>query len=270
MVESLAELKKLCQKPDYKTKGNWYVRTILRDAALPATQLLLRTSVTANQVTLISLAVSAIAMVFLAVPGTGAFLAGAVLLQLWYYLDHVDGQIARYRKTDCLTGRFLDFLTHHLVHPALFFALGFYAFHITGSEAFILWGFVSALAILSFNLVHDVKYKTFFEKIEGLRVTTSVTLQKKGAEPSNVLKGTVPLVKRLYSLAHKSCEIHVMMNILTLAVFIQMMVSSWDLRYILFIFYGVLAPIVAVLKLAYILKHKQIDREYDDTFHATA
>ncbi|MFH0985293.1 MAG: CDP-alcohol phosphatidyltransferase family protein [Candidatus Omnitrophota bacterium] len=267
MVESLAELKKLCQKPDYKTKGNWYVRTILRDAALPATRILLHTSVTANQVTLISLAVSAIAMVFLAIPGTGAFFAGAVLLQLWYYLDHVDGQIARYRKTDCLTGRFLDFMTHHLVHPALFFALGFYAFHITGSVAFILWGFISVLAILAFNLIHDVKYKTFFEAVSKRK---PAAFELKGIECSQgIPEREVSLRRRLFSFAHKLCEIHVMMNLLTLAVFIQMLFSSWDLRFFLFILYGVLAPAVAVLKLAYILKNRQIDREYDDTFHAT-
>ena len=104
-MESLKELNVICQKPDYKTKGNWYVRTILRDAALPVTWLLLHTKITADQVTLASLAVALLGMIALALPGTGWFVAGVLLLQLWYYLDHVDGQIARYRKTVSLTGR---------------------------------------------------------------------------------------------------------------------------------------------------------------------
>ncbi len=266
MVESLAELNKICQKPDYKTKGNWYVRTILRDAALPTTWLLLHTQVTADQVTLISLAVSFVGMIFLSLPGTGTFLTGVVLLQIWYYLDHVDGQIARYRKTDCLTGRFLDFLTHHIVHTALFFALGFYCYAATESIFFVVWGFLSALAILVFNVMHDVKYKTFFEKLQ--RAGGDVTFKRRGDSPPANLIGAVPLPKRLFSLAHKICEIHVMMNILTLAAFFQIFAGAIDLRFLLFLVYGVLTPLIMILKLGFILKTQKIDQEYRETFDA--
>ncbi len=262
MVESLKELNKICQKPDYKTKGNWYVRTILRDAALPATWLLLHTRVTADQVTLASLAVSFVGMIFLAVPGTGAFLTGVVLLQFWYYLDHVDGQIARYRKTDCLTGRFLDFLTHHMVHTTLFFALGFYVFQVTGSVLFILWGFASALAILVFNVAHDVKYKTFFEAIAKQRTVTLTVREEDGScktsgEPASVKR-------RLFSLAHKLCEIHVMMNVLTLGAIAQILLNVIDVRTVLFLIYGLLAPAISIIKVVYILKTQQIDHEYQE------
>ena len=264
MVESLGELNKLCQKPDYKTKGNWYVRTILRDASLPMTWLLLHTRVTANQVTLISLAVSFVSMFFLAVSGSGAFLAGVAFLQLWYYLDHVDGQIARYRKTDCLTGRFLDFMTHHLVHTALFFAMGFYAYGVTENILFVVWGFMASLAILTFNVTHDVKYKTFFEKLQK----EGGTITKQGDSPSNALKGTVPLSKRLFSFLHKLCEIHVMMNILTLAAFLQFFLKDIDLRLFLSLTYGVIAPLIAIVKLTYILKTRKIDQEFEAVFGA--
>ncbi len=271
MVESLRELNNLCQKPDYKTKGNWYVRTILRDASLPVTWLLLHTRVTANQVTLVSLAVSFAGMVFLAIPGTGAFLTGAVLLQFWYYLDHVDGQIARYRKTACLTGRFLDFMTHHIVHTALFFAMGFYVFAISQNVFFVIWGFIASLAISVLNLVHDVKYKTFFERLESVRTAQSVILKPKAEEsqPETLRKkatqddagaGNVP--KRIFSFLHKFCEIHVMMNILSLAALSQLFVKGFDLRIMLFLIYGVLALILAITKLIHIIKTLAIDEEY--------
>lgn len=261
MVESLEELNKICQKADHKTKGNWYVRTILRDAALPATWLLLHTRVTANQVTLISLAVSLAGMIFLSVPGTGAFLTGTVLLQLWYYLDHVDGQIARYRKTDCLTGRFLDFLTHHIVHTALFFALGFYAFQVTGSAFYVLWGFISALAILVLNAIHDVKYKTIFEAFEKQKTVTLKMQEKDGS--SDASKESASLRRRLFSIAHKLCEIHVVMNILTASAVVQIFFSPVDARLILFLCYGLLVPIISIIKVAYILKTQKIDAEYN-------
>lgn len=265
MVESLSELNKLCQKPDYKTKGNWYVRTILRDAALPVTRLLLHTPITANQVTLISLAVALFGMFILMFPGPAAFFLGAFLLQLWYYLDHVDGQIARYRKTASLTGRFLDFLTHHIVHPALFFALGFYCSVVSELGIFALWGFLSALAIFVFNVMHDVKYKTFFEKLEQEGGTIQPKVKSapaSGKEPASFLR-------RVFSFMHKLCEIHVMMNILTFAAVLQLFWQAVDLRFFLFIVYGILSPSILVLKLAYILKTKKIDQEYSEIFNAS-
>ncbi len=258
MVESFKELNQLCQKPDYKTKGNWYVRTILREAALPMTWLLLHTPVTANQVTLISLFVSFLGMFFLAVSGEAAFLTGVLLVQLWYYLDHVDGQIARYRKTACLTGRFLDFLTHHIVHTTLFFALGFYCYAVTASVVFIVWGFFSALAILTFNSIHDLKYKTFFEKLQQ----NGGIIPKQRDAFRKAPQGAVPRAKRFFSFAHKCCEIHVMMNILTLGALIQLVFSTMDLRLFLFWVYGLVAPGIAVAKIAYILKVRKIDADY--------
>lgn len=262
MVESLRELNKLCQKPDYKTKGNWYVRTILRDAALPVTWLLLHTRITANQVTLISLAVSFAGMIFLATLGTGAFLVGVVLLQFWYYLDHVDGQIARYRGTACLTGRFLDFLTHHIVHTALFFAMGFYGYVATGSALFIVGGGAAALSILVFNVMHDVKYKTFFEKLEK----EGGTILKKGDCLSEDVKRAVSLSKRIFAFAHKLCEVHVMMNILTIAALVQIFVKEFDFRIALFVAFALLATFIATVKLGFILKTGSIDREYRAIF----
>jgi len=228
---------------------------------LPVTWLLLHTSVTANQITIVSLAIAMIAMLFLAIPGIAAFFAGVLFLQLWYYLDHVDGQIARYRKTASLTGRFLDFLTHHIVHTALFLSFGFYGYAASGAVLFIIWGCIAALAMASFNVMHDVKYKTFFEKL-SLEGGTIQPLAA-GSANSAPLK-SIP--RRCFSLVHKACEIHVMINVLSLAAIVQIFISKVDFRFILFMLYGAIAPFITVTKLAYILKHQKVDQEYRDLF----
>ena len=107
------------------------VRNILRDAALPITWLCLHTQITANQVTLISLVIALIGVSSFALSSNASFLIGSVLLQVWYLLDHVDGQIARYRNTSCLSGRFFDYVTHHLIHGAIPFSFGLHAFYQT-------------------------------------------------------------------------------------------------------------------------------------------
>lgn len=257
MVESLRELKKRCQKPNYRTVGNWYVRNILRDAALPMTWVLLHTGVSANQVTFFSLLVAFLGAIFFVIPGSVPFLMSVALFQFWYYLDHVDGQIARYRKTASMTGRFLDFMMHHLVHLTLFLALSYYAFKTLDHVIFLLWGFVSSLAILAFNLIHDVKYKTFYERCrqEGAVIEKSAEDSKKPKRPKGFLK-------KVFSLVHKSCEIHVMINVFTGAVFLQFAIV-WDLRVLLFFYYGVAVLAVFGVKFFHIILSKAIDTEYE-------
>jgi len=268
MLESLKELNKLCQKPRYKEVGNWMVRNILRDAALPITRLLLHTEVTANQVTLLSLIVGILGGVLFAFKPWGAFLAGAVLMQLWYLLDHVDGQIARYRKTACLTGRFFDYVMHHAIHGVLFFSLGVYCFSAANNIFFVWWGFLTSLSIMMFNLMHDAKYKTFFEGLAGLNTKTiSFSQPQDSVDKKQAAKKSI--VRQVFSLLHKLAEIHVLMTILSLAAVIAWITKgAWDLRFLLMIFYGITVPIIAVTKISYWIGRREIDREFDQTFKA--
>jgi hypothetical protein len=48
---------------------------------------------------------------------------GAVGLLLWYFLDHVDGQVARLQGRASLAGVYLDFWMHSLIHSVTFTAL---------------------------------------------------------------------------------------------------------------------------------------------------
>ena len=262
MVESLRELNKICQKPRYKEVGNWMVRHILRDAALPVTRLLLHTNVTANQVTLFSLLIGLAGAAMFSFLPRSAFLTGVLLLQFWYFLDHVDGQIARYRGTAGLTGRFFDFMTHHVIHGAVFFGLSFYVFRLTGSSLFVLWGFVTSVAIAMFNMAHDTKYKTFFERFAAARRIEVLTGSE--TEPAKTNSGS-SLLRKVFSLLHKLCEIHVLMNLLTLAAGLQFWVRA-DLRFCLFLFYGLVVPFISIAKISYLITRKEIDHEFNSRF----
>ena len=267
MVESLKELNKICQKPRYREIGNLYVRYVLRDAALPITWLLLHTKITANQVTLLSLIIALFGIALTVMPSNSAFLIGTLLLQLWYLLDHVDGQIARYRNTSSLTGRFFDFLMHHLIHGVLFFGLACYVFQITGGWIFIVWGFLTSAAMFMFNLIYDTMYKTFFEHILFSGSTISV-------KSSDRLETKVPgknmnFLKTAFSTTHKLCEIHIVMSVLTLGAFLNFFnLIPLDFRVISFYFYGIAVPVLATGKIAYFIKNKRVDAEYESCFGA--
>ena len=78
-------------------------------------------AVTPNQVTIVSAAVSLVAAWGLAVPGFRLF--GAVLLQLAFVLDCLDGQLARHRGLGSSFGAWLDQLTDRLRDIVLFGAI---------------------------------------------------------------------------------------------------------------------------------------------------
>ena len=66
---------------------------------------------------------------------------GVALAHLGFWLDHVDGQVARWRGTSCLDGVYLDYLMHHVGNLALGFALGYGLASRSGQPAWALAGF---------------------------------------------------------------------------------------------------------------------------------
>lgn len=259
---SYSDVKKKCQKPDYKTQGNWLVRTILRDAAVPVTWLLLHTKITANQVTLLLLLVGLLGSFFLAIPGQPYFLAGMILIQLWYYLDHVDGQIARYRGTATLSGRFFDFIVHDVLHATIFFAPGFSIFLQTGNLVWVILAFTASLGISVFNGFHGEKFKTFFEKLHAAEGKTVLMLPAKSQSTS--LKRS--WLGRLISFAHKTCEIHVAITLMTV---LSLLPSDWfffSIRLPVALWYGLVCPGLAIMKAAHFIINKKIDEQFAASF----
>ncbi len=76
--------------------------------------------------------------------GRACFVLGVVLLHLGFWLDHVDGQVARWRGTASLDGTYLDYLMHHAANLALGFALGYGLAARSGDPRWAIAGFAIA------------------------------------------------------------------------------------------------------------------------------
>ena len=267
MVESLSELNKIVQKPNYQTVGNWMVRKILRPAALPLTWLLLHTPITANQVTLFSIALGLFANFLLAQAGTINFLAGAFILQLWYLLDHVDGQIARYRKTASLTGRFYDFLMHHIIHPTMILGIGWYAWSQSQSNLLLLVVFISTFCLFLFNSLYDIQYKAYYERLLQFR-----TIEKRLQSSENQSRTTASdqeknRIKLAVQFIHKSIEGHVVLNVLTFGALLNhFWINDLDFRTVIFGYYSLAIPTILILKVTHAILTNKVDSQFDATF----
>lgn len=110
---TVVELRACVQKDRHHEIGNWLVRRVARPSAIYGCWLAIRLGLSAHQVTLAALGSSLGAAVAIGTGDRNLFVVGVMLAQLGFWLDHVDGQVARWRETVSLDGVYLDYLMHH-------------------------------------------------------------------------------------------------------------------------------------------------------------
>lgn len=207
---SLAELERLCQKPDHRRIGNWLARRVTRPLALRITWVVHPWGVSAHAMTLVALAFAIAAAIAFGRGTPSAWLIGAVLLQFWYLLDHVDGQLARYRGVASVDGARLDYLMHHVVNLVVPMGVGWGLFKATRFETWALAGWAWGLGLLLLGLQHDARYKAFMQRLKRTRGEL-ILVGGGGARPMP----PPPLPKRPVSwlvwLSRKHLEPHVWM-----------------------------------------------------------
>jgi len=178
-MESLQQLRKICARSQRYHKSSWYAKKI-RHISIYFTWLLLHTSISANQTTILQIILAIIgALCFI----LNRFLLGVVLLQISYILDCVDGEIARYRKQSSLNGIFLDMIGHFSINPFIWlcFAVGIY-FQLRNPLILVL-GFVClwfSLPIASLTIDHVV-LKLLRSRRNKRQLIKEFSLQEKSA-----------------------------------------------------------------------------------------
>lgn len=166
---SLADIRRDGQKSRHREEGNWLARRWARPAAVYGTWVALRLGISAHAIT----AAAGIAWLFEAIAlscgNPKAFLAGIALGYLGFWLDHVDGQVARVRRSDTLEGIFLDFWIH-TAHACLRgFGLGWGLFVAIHDPIAIIGGMSAAFGWMMISHTNDAGYKAIFAELKKLR-----------------------------------------------------------------------------------------------------
>ncbi len=211
----LAEFEKRCQKPDHRKVGNWMARRWIRPAALRVTWVVAPWGVSADAATLAAWICAIGASLLYATCGISGWLLGALLLQLWYLLDHVDGQLARYHGTASLDGVQLDYLMHHTVNLLIPLGIGWGLFVTSGNSIWMLGGVAWGIGLLLLSVHHDARYKAFHQRLKRLHGVLHVH-GGGGGRPQPQPPVPKGWLRRVAWAARKSSEMHVVMNLLTL------------------------------------------------------
>jgi hypothetical protein len=216
MIErpTLAELRRRVHKDRHREIGNWLARHVARPTAVFGTWVAVRLGLSANQVTLGSLAASGIAALSMATGTRLGFVIGVGLVHLAFWLDRVDGQVARWRGTASLDGVYFDYLMHHAANMGLGFALGYGLSARGGDLRWTAAGFAIALGWTLLSLHNDCRYKAMFQRLKRENMTYRVD-GGSGGRPSP----PSPWPRRgrgaLTWPAYKLCEPHVVLIGLT-------------------------------------------------------
>lgn len=174
----LNELRTVCQPPATLQRRNaehWAARWFLRRVSLRMTALLVRTPVTANQLTGLMILIGLAAAVAVTVPSLGWAVIAVGLVLLYFLLDLCDGEVARWRRQTSVTGVYLDRVGHYMVEAAFLAGLGVRA----GDQQ---WGGWTTLGVAAGLLVVLVKAET--DLVDVARVRSGLEAESDGvAEP---------------------------------------------------------------------------------------
>jgi len=147
-MESWREFSKKIEKDQTDLKADWYGRFFVWKISAPITYLLVRTPISANQITVIQEIIGTIGAIMLAVPSIKIMLLGIFLIQFGFILDCVDGEVARYKGQSSVRGVFLDLIGHQIVIPFYIFFTSLGVFVRTGQLDALIIGFLGALFII--------------------------------------------------------------------------------------------------------------------------
>jgi hypothetical protein len=207
------ELRTRCLKPDSDRIGTWTARRLARPIALRITRVVLPTGISAHQTTLFAALAALAAACGLAHGTPGGWLCGAVLLEVWYVFDHVDGQLARWHRTASLDGTTLDYLMHHGVNLIVPQAIALGLVRLTGEPTWFVLGTAWSWGLVTAGLRHDARYKSFIQRLKSLDGELTVV----GGGGGRRVPGAWPRpnIRDVASwCVQKVCEMHVLAHLL--------------------------------------------------------
>lgn len=148
MRESMAELRRLCQETRHAPDAwySWYSDRLMRKFSIYLTWLIIRSPLTANQVTLFSMGAGLLAGVLFAGGTHRHCLAGAAAMFLGQLLDHADGEVARYKGTSSPKGALLDSWAHFIVNPSILAGIGVGVYSRSAAPVALLLGYSACLS----------------------------------------------------------------------------------------------------------------------------
>lgn len=191
------------------------------------------------------------------------------LLHLAFWLDHVDGQVARWRRTAGLDGVYLDYLMHHAASLWLGFGLGYGLAVRSGDLRWTAAGLSIGGGWLFLGLHNDCRYKAFFQCLKSTRIRYRIdggSGGRPGPPTAWPRRGRGLITWPLY----KACEPHVVLLGLTVLAGLAIVEPQvWPILWRIGVrCMSVLAPVLATGRGVRATATRNVSAEFDRWFIA--
>jgi phosphatidylglycerophosphate synthase len=157
-----AEIASIYRVSKKKKDINWWTEWVCRPPAAVLVYLLRNTPITPNQVTILSVLVCAGAgAMFITLPGHLWVALAALVFELSFVLDCVDGQLARLRKMASPLGHLFDFLMDEIKAMLIFGCIAVMLWRNSADDIY-LWAGITGL----FALASGISMTSFMRRPE--------------------------------------------------------------------------------------------------------
>ena len=166
--EALREAgRRLMRDQGGKTRDGPVSRHLNRPVSQWLSRYLVRTTVTPNQISLISWMLSCIAAGLMALGGYPALAAGGALAQLASILDGCDGEIARLKHSRSAFGGWFDAVLDRYADAILLFGLMWHEFAATGTHLSVVLGFAAIVGSFLNSYTADKYDGLMAQRLQG-------------------------------------------------------------------------------------------------------
>lgn len=155
---SIAEMRPVCQPAGViarRSDEHWAGRLYMRGVSIHVTRAAIGLGMGADAVTVLMSLVGIAGAALVAIGGMWPAVTAFLAIQAYLLLDCVDGEVARWNRTESPRGIYLDRISHYFVESVLLVALGWRAgggHHSTWAT----WGLVAAMAVLLARIETDL------------------------------------------------------------------------------------------------------------------
>ncbi len=278
-MESIAELRNICQTTAKKDVSNVYMRYVSRFFSIYLTRLILPLPVTPNQVSFAMIVTGVFATFFFLSSSRLMFLAGAFLLQLWYIIDCMDGEVARYRlyqksktvvtdkRQSGMSGKYYDVINHYIINLLVPAMIGVGLFELTGSRSYILLGIFGSLGQVLTLAMHDGGHRITIDKLmkyRTVRISGEICADPEG--PMSRSQGKRSIAHWIFMIVHYTMTYPTVMNLVAVAAILEFLLPGGHWR-ILFLWYLTLgSAVVTATIITRIISRNILDEDFKQNF----
>jgi len=156
--ESFKDFKRICRGNkvrEMKKEKSWW-HAVPRFISIYITWILVKTTISANLITIFSIIIGLTGLLLIGLSKSLLIIIGFTFLYIYFILDEVDGEVARYKKSTSVQGVFYDEVGHLLIHTGLFFTFGYSIYRITSVNLFLILGILAAFSILGIRIIRQI------------------------------------------------------------------------------------------------------------------